>query len=273
MANSYAGFLQKRFADIVVVGSARTGKPLPVLNQWSFRQVDAVLANSEWWRSQLLANGVAGSRVKVVHSGLVASWEQCDSTSAREEVRRELGARESTAVFVNVANFRVRKRHAWLIETFAQLRPGSDWQLWLVGDGPHWSRCRQMVERFDLADRVRMPGYRGDPFRYYAGADVAVSASIEDSLPNFLIEAQSAGLPVIASDVRGVGEAFSNGKSGFLVHADDRVGFLIRIEQLRDDHAVRRSMGECGARSARASFSGQNQAAKVLDVLEGLVNA
>ena len=42
MANCYAGFLQKRFKEIVTVGSARTGKALPLLNQWSFRQVSGI---------------------------------------------------------------------------------------------------------------------------------------------------------------------------------------------------------------------------------------
>jgi len=201
------------------------------------------------------------------------SWERRDDTLVRENVRHELEAGPSTVVFLNVASFRARKRHAWLIETFSRMRSGLDWQLWLVGDGMEWSQCRQMAEKSNVAHHIRMLGYHSDPYPYYAGADVAVSASIEDSLPNFLIEAQSVELPVVASDVRGVGEAFSNGESGFLVPPGDRVAFLSRIEQLCDDNDMRKSMGEFGARSARKNFSGDEQAAKVLGVLEGLVNA
>jgi glycosyltransferase involved in cell wall biosynthesis len=272
MANSYAGFLRKRFENIVTVGSARTGKPLPLLNRWSFRQVDAVLANCEWWRQQLAAAGVADSRIRVVHNGVVSSWEQQDNTLARRKVRHELEAGPSTVVFLNVADFRSRKRHAWLIETFSHMRPTLDWQLWLVGDGTQWSHCRKIAEKSHVAHHIRMLGYHENPYPYYAGADVAVSASIEDSLPNFLIEAQSEGLPVIASDVRGVGETFSNGKSGFLVPPGDRVEFLSRVEKLCNDSGMRDSMGEFGARSANANFPGDGQAAKVLGVLESLVS-
>ena len=273
MANCFAGFLHKRFKDIVTVGSARTGKPLPLLNQWSFRQVDAVLANCEWWREQLIANGVADLRVKVIHSGLTSSWAPSDYTLVRETMRNELDVEASTVVFLNVASFRTRKRQAWLIETFSQLRSSLDWQLWLVGDGKELSKCRQMAEKSNVAHRIRLLGYHGDPYPYYAGADVAVSASVEDSLPNFLIEAQSMGLPVVASDVRGVGETFSKGESGFLVPPADRVEFLSRVEELCMDSDLRESMGVFGARSAKHSFSGDSQAAKVLDVLETLVNA
>ncbi len=272
MANSFAGFLQKRFQNIVTVGSARTGKPLPLLNQWSFRQVDAVLANCEWWRHQLVATGVANSRIRVVHNGVVPSWEGRDSVQARRKVRHELEAGPSTVVFLNVANFRSRKRHAWLIETFSHICPTLDWQLWLVGDGARCSRCRQIAEKSNAAHHIRMLGYHENPYPFYAGADVAVSASIEDSLPNFLIEAQSEGLPVIASDVRGVGETFSNGESGYLVAPDDRAGFLSRIENLCNDSTLRKTMGESGSRAAIENFSGDIQAAKVLGVLESLVN-
>lgn len=272
MANSYAGFLQKRFQNIVTVGSARTGKPLPLLNQWSFRQVDAVLANCEWWRQQLVATGVADARIRVVHNGVVSTWGGRDSVLARRKVRHEMEAGPSTVVFLNVANFRSRKRHAWLIETFSHIRPTLDWQLWLVGDGTQWSQCRQIAEKSNVAHHIRMLGYHKNPYPYYAGADVAVSASIEDSLPNFLIEAQSEGLPVIASDVRGVGETFSNGESGFLVPPGDRGEFLSQIEKLCNDSAMRKTMGEIGACSAIENFSGDVQAAKVLGVLESLVN-
>jgi len=271
MANSYAGFLSKRFPGIVAVGSARTGKPLPLLNQWSFRNVDAVLANCEWWRRELEATGVAGSRIRVVHNGVVSRRVRQGGVPARDSVRRELGVEPSTVVFLNVANFRTRKRHAWLIETFSRIRPSLDWQLWLVGDGARWSHCQQIAGRSRVARHIRMLGYDKDPYPYYAAADVAVSASIEDSLPNFLIEAQSEGLPVVASDVRGVGEVFSDGESGFLVPPDDRSEFLSRIEKLYDDGEMRATMGRLAARSASESFSGDGQAAKVLGVLESLV--
>jgi glycosyltransferase involved in cell wall biosynthesis len=183
-----------------------------------------------------------------------------------------LEAGSSTVVFLNVANFRTRKRHAWLIETFSRMRPSLDWQLWLLGDGTQWSQCRQIAEKSNVAHHIRMLGYHKNPYPYYAGADVAVSASVEDSLPNFLIEAQSEGLPVIASDVRGVGETFSNGEGGFLVPPDDRMEFLLHVEKLCNDSGMRSSMGNFAARSASQNFSVDGQAAKVLGVLESLVN-
>lgn len=272
MANSYAGFLRRRFKQTVIVATARTGKPLPLLNQWSFRHADAVLANCRWWGSRLVESGLVGSKVKVVHNGLASSWERRDSAAARDETRNAFGAGPETVVFLNVANFRKGKRHAWLIEAFSRVCQGLDCQLWLVGDGEEWRRCRRMVESSEVSGQIKLLGHRSDTYPYYAGADVAVSGSLEDSLPNFLIEAQSIGLPAIATDVRGVGETFSNGDSGFLVAPDDRREFSSRIVQLCVDHETRGSMGEMAAEFARRNFCGNSQAAKVLGFLENLVN-
>jgi glycosyltransferase involved in cell wall biosynthesis len=272
VANSYAGFLKNRFKSIVIVGSARTGKRLPFLNQWSHKQVDAVLANCEWWRKQLVARGVAEQRIKIVHNGLTWSNEHREKSRLRQQIRQELQAGSSTVVFLNVANCRTRKRHPWLLETFALVNPTMDCQLWLVGGGVGWSRCRRIAESSNVAHKIRLLGHQRDPYPYYAGADVALSASLEDSLPNFLIEAQSMGLPVVASDVRGVGETFSNGEGGFLVPPYERFEFLSRIETLCDDTEMRKAMGEFGALSAKRLFSGADQAAKVMCVLKELVH-
>ncbi len=77
---------------------------------------------------------------------------------------------------------------------------------------------------------------------------------------------------MIASDVRGVGETFSNGESGFLVPPGDRSEFLSRVEKLCNDSGMRDSMGKFGARTASTNFSGDGQAAKILGVLESLVS-
>jgi len=272
-ANSLAGFLRRRFRKAVVVATARSGKAVPWLNRWSFRQADAVLANCEWWRKQLVAMGVADSKIKVIPNGLEMPAENIDRSLVRRQMRSEMDADPSTVVYLNVAMFRPRKRHEWLIETFAQMKSKQNWQLWLLGDGKLWSHCRRLVGRSSAARHIRMLGYSSDTCAYYAGADVAVSASLNDSLPNFLIEAQGAGLPVIASDFRGVGETFTDHESGFLVPADNRHAFLGHVEHLYRDGRRRETMGRAGAVFARKKFSASRRADEVLGVFEGLIGA
>ncbi len=269
MANSYAGLIQLRFPDIAVVGTVRTGKALPILNLWSFQLVSGVLTNTTWWRDELIRRGLDPAKIAVVQNGLAHAWNGKRRAAARAEMRRRFEVSASTVVFLNVADFRLGKRQALLIDLFSALDPAWDWQLWLVGDGRQWRRCGRLAEQLIGSGRVRFVGHRADPYACYAGADVAVSVSVEDSLPNFLVEAQTLGLPVIAADFRGVGEGMQDGKTGYLIGAQDRNGFLEAIRELYGRPEIRRRMGRQAQRFAAEHCASERQAAHALELLHG----
>ena len=75
--------------------------------------------------------------------------------------------------------------------------------LWFVGDGETRAKCEALAAELDLGHRVRFFGHVPDPREIYLAADFAVMASDAESLPNFLVEAQLHGLPVVAVDVHG----------------------------------------------------------------------
>lgn len=265
-SNSYAGFIQRRFPEIAVIGTVRTGKPLPALNRWSLRQVSGVLTNTDWWRLRLIHMGVDPGRIAVVTNGLTRNWALENRLPSRERRREELQVGPSTVVFLNVAGFRDGKRHARLIEFFSTLDSDWDWRLWLVGDGRQWQRCRRLAERLEPR-RIRLVGHDADPFAWYSAADVAVSVSLEDSLPNFLVEAQTLGLPVVATEFKGVGEALRHGETGFLVAPRDADAFRFAIEQLYLDAERRHRMSRQAAAFAAEHYSSGLRVSKTFDAL------
>ena len=270
MANCYAGVVQWRFPRVAVIGTVRTGKPLPWLNLWSAKKVEAVMTNSRWWRDRLVESGVDAERVHVIYNALAVRCRHADRDRLREAVRRELGAGPGTVVFLNVAGFRPGKRHALMLELCARLDPGADWQLWLVGEGREWRRCRELASARLPPERVRLVGHRADPCPYYAGADVAVSTSLEDALPNFLVEAQSMGLPAVAVDYRGVSEAVAVGETAFLAPPGDEAAFVTHLQQLSADRELRETMGRRAAAFAGERFCPERQGAAVVDLLTAL---
>lgn len=271
MANCYGGLIQHRFSNIAVIGTVRTGKPLSAPYTWSLRQVSGILTNTHWWRARLIEHGFAPYKIAVVANELTHDWVAKNQTAERIELRRRLAIKPSTVVFLNVADFRRGKRQDHLIEIFSTLDPGWDCQLWLVGSGKEWRRCQRLAERLG-ARRVRLLGHSPDPLPWYAAADVAVSASIEDSMPNFLIEAQMAGLPVIATDFQGVGEALHIGETGFLVAAQDGDALRAMICELYLHSEVRRRMGRLAKNHAREKYGGGHQVSKTAEALRTFVS-
>ncbi len=76
-----------------------------------------------------------------------------------------------------------------------------------------------------------------------------------DGLPNVLMEAQAFAVPVLATDVSGIPELVTHGKTGWLVNERDPRGLAEAIRRLIDDPVLRLRLGAAGGRNVRAHFS------------------
>ncbi len=271
-ANNYAGWLQVRYPKANVISTLRTGKSLLPTQLWSLKKVRGVMVNCYWWGEKLLSNGFQVDKLFVVRNSLLL---QANNTPdyRREQIRKEHNIVNNTCVFLNVATFRTGKRHLELIKHFDALRqknPKLDWQLWLVGDGPQLKSVKTQVSRLGLENHIHFFGYQADPYKYYCGADVAVSASKEDSLPNFLIEAQALGLPTVAYACRGVEECCLPGHTGIIVQPEQPTDFIHAIEVLAQQPRLRQTLASAAPDFARERFAPRKQAQAILDVFETL---
>jgi len=77
-----------------------------------------------------------------------------------------------------------------------------------------------------------------------AAFDVFILTSRRKGLPKAVMEAMAAGLPIIATDVRGNRDLVKSGENGYLVPIDDVEQTAIAVEHLIDSEDLRRSMGE-----------------------------
>ena len=96
-------------------------------------------------------------------------------------------------------------------------------------------------------------------------------SSHTESLPNFLVEAQWNGLPVIAWDVAGVRETFIPAESGVLVPENDREQFVAAIHLLATDSNTRTRMSEAAIAHAHREFEPERQNARYLELYASLL--
>jgi glycosyltransferase involved in cell wall biosynthesis len=123
------------------------------------------------------------------------------------------------------------------------------WQLVCVGDG----QARQEIEARLLglgAERTRcvgaLPEDRLPP--WYAAADLLVWPAFREAYGLALIEAQAAGLPVVACREGGVPDIVADGETGILVRDRDLAAFARAAADLLRDDARRKRMGDAAAR-------------------------
>jgi glycosyltransferase involved in cell wall biosynthesis len=265
MANCLAGSLQKKFPWIGVIGTMRTGKPLPSLYRHSLNHVWHVVANSQDAKSVLAAHyGVDRNRVSVIYNSIV--FPPTEAGRRNEALRKEMDAGPSTLVLLNVAMFRPEKNQRDLIEIAAKLPRGVRWQLWFAGDGPERAACERLAAEKNLGNRVRFLGFQSDPTPLYAAADLAALTSLSESLPNFLIEAHAHGLMSVAYDVGGVSETGAT-----VVPVHNRDAFLARLQPLLFDPPLRAKQAAAVQTYVRDNFDPARQIQAYLDLFACLV--
>lgn len=118
----------------------------------------------------------------------------------RERLRKELGI-SNQFVVGHVGRFMYQKNHDFLIDIFHEIhKRRSNSVLLLIGDGPLKGRIRQKVNELGLSDAVQFLGRRKDTPELYQEMDICLLPSFYEGFGMVALEAQAAGLPVIASE-------------------------------------------------------------------------
>jgi len=157
---------------------------------------------------------------------------------------RVCGLNEDDFVLVYAAEFSKRKNQAMLIRVMRHLP--AKVKLILAGDGDALGECKALADSYGLTGRVFFPGYMSDVSALLGSADAAVSSSRSEGLPFNILEAMTAGLPVIVSDVKGNQDLVHDGVNGFVYPYDDEQVFISCAERLMDAPLLCATMGEQG---------------------------
>jgi glycosyltransferase involved in cell wall biosynthesis len=163
-----------------------------------------------------------------------------------------------------------------LLKALAQLPPAlrPAWRLIVVGDGPERQPLAQLADELGLGSQVIFMGWidRADLAGIYADADIFAYPSQEEGMPNAVMEAMAASLPVIGTRTRGSDEVIVDGTTGMLVEYGDIPALAVAVSQLLSDRDLRQRLGAAGRARVEASFSWRATAAAYLELAGKLSN-
>lgn len=171
-----------------------------------------------------------------------------DVDASRLAERREaLGIADNEVVLVSVSRISKEKNIEFMLEALALLsgQGESRFRLLLVGDGPARSHIQSRVEALGLADRVVLVGAVPPdemPLYYHLG-DIFVFASKSETQGMVILEAMSAGLPVVSVRSSGIDDVVIEGENGFKT-PENREVWAERLGSLMADTELRTRLGE-----------------------------
>ena len=165
----------------------------------------------------------------------------------------------------NVARLAPQKDHATLLDAFARVREvRPDARLALVGDGESRAELEARAERLGIAHNVLFTGARDDVPDVLASFDVFAFPSLFEGLCLAVIEAQAAGVPVVATPVGGIRETVVDGETGLLVPTRDPQALAAAILRLLDDRELSARLAAEAQRRVRDRFSEQRMVEETL---------
>jgi N-acetyl-alpha-D-glucosaminyl L-malate synthase BshA len=167
---------------------------------------------------------------------------------------RQQFAEPNEKVVCHISNFRSLKRVPLIIEMFREMAREVPAKLVLVGNGPDYQRCVDLVRREGLIQKVFFLDFVTDVASVLSIADLFMLPSEMESFGLAAIEALSCGVPVIASRVGGLPEAVLDGECGYLLAANDIDGMIAAGIRLLTNEALRLQMGEEGRRWVMTRF-------------------
>jgi glycosyltransferase involved in cell wall biosynthesis len=188
----------------------------------------------------------------------------------REKLRAKFGL--DKFVWLAIGRIVPQKDYGNLLNAVSRLRR-KDFTVLIAGDGADRAAIEALAGKLELTESVRFLGIRSDVADLMAASDGLVLASIFESLPMVLLEAQASGLPVVATKVGGVPDFVREGETGFLVPSRAPQELAEAMERLMSLPAeTRDQMGRRGRVLVENEFSIKQIAAKWEEIYRSLLN-
>lgn len=204
-------------------------------------RTDRLVGNSQAVADFYRDLGVPEDRLQVIPNGIEPALA---SSRSRQSICDEFDIPVAARIIGCVGRLAPQKRLKdiiWSLELLQSLQ--SDSYLLMVGDGPQRKKLKEFAHNIRVSERVRFAGHRSDVSDIVPHLDIFCLASDFEGQSNSLMEAMSAGRPVVVSDIPPNLELVSHEQTGLVVPVGDRAAFTQAFDRLLKDETLANSLG------------------------------
>ncbi len=221
-----------------------------------------------------------GHKWSVVHSPFEHPTATPDRAEARKALIEELRCLPDTRFLGYFGVLNVRKRPVAFVEivhAFKQAHPEIPVTGLLFGksapDGPQLEDAvRSRADELGIGDRIHLMGFRQPIEPYMCAVDALLVPALNEPFGRTLIEAMMLGTPVVATNHGGNREAIEDGRTGFLVEAENPNAFIAPVHHLMSDSDCWRHISEAARHWSLSSFGLAKHVEMITEIYENLVH-
>ena len=197
---------------------------------------DRIVANSQ--ALKILASKTLKDKPIYVIPNMVDTNFFCPSDTMKKE---------NWLNIIYVGRFNKQKGLDYLLESFAVVIkdiPESPLFLEIIGEGPEKNNLIKKGHMLNISKKIIFVNWvnRTELLERYRSADIFVSSSLDEGMPNAIMEAMACGLPIVATDISGHRELIEHGKNGLLVLLKSPKALAEAIKTLIKDRDLRERM-------------------------------
>lgn len=246
------------------------------LDRWARARQPALAVSNSRFTAECLSRWFPTGRVEWIYCPLTMPPTSEGNSSQRESVRRSLKAAPDDIVVVQVGRLEALKGHLDTLEALARLHDIGNWQYWIVGGPQRWPderylrRLKTAARRLGIEPRVHFWGERSDVATLLGAADVYCQPNVRpEAFGIALVEALSAGLPVVTSRIGGACEIVDS-SCGLLTPPHDVGALASALRHLMTNREARLALGR-GARNRPGALCDPSRQMKLIEQLLGSV--
>ena len=207
---------------------------------------------SERAKRQALEEGIHEQKIEVIFNGV----KPVDTDPViRAETRQSLRLKTNDVMILNVGRLTPEKAQQHLASAAALLADHPEYRFFIAGEGPCRAALEKQISESGLKESFRLLGNRSDVDHLLNAADLFVLYSDTEGMPVSLMEAMSAGLPCIASDLEGIVQLMPEAQYGTLIPAGDPQLLAETIRKVLYDPQLCIEQGKAASHRIRSQFS------------------
>ena len=242
-----------------------------ILARWAARRMSAWIVLTP--RNAVLLSAepsLEPRRIHVIPPGLPTG--RFDQPMSRVEARSLLGLSADAYVVGTVGRLAKQKRHDLLIRAASICATDiEELRLVIFGEGELRSETESLADDL-LPDRVVFAGQQPDVPRLLPAIDVFCLTSDYEGLSFALLEAMATGLPIVATDVQGSGEALTDGRTGLLAPAGSADGIASAISRLHADPDRAAAIGRRARETYMAHYTDDLMVERTMSLYGSLID-
>lgn len=133
------------------------------------------------------------------------------------------------------------KDHFTMLDIYSQLKQkGVKEKLYIIGDGPNYSKLEERIKDLGLEGDCLLLGRRDNPYLFMKHTKLFIHTSLSEGLPTVFLESMVCGTPVVSMDCpTGPKDILENGQFGSLVPLGDKITFVNQVYELLNNNEKR----------------------------------